>query len=341
MSIFDNHTKLFGLATTLFIVLTIVVAIAPAISNQNNNAPLPDAEPLSGIALKGKEVFVSNGCVACHTQQVRNVEMDNVWGERPSIAADYSNHTRMSWWMNTATLMGTERTGPDLTNIGNRIASEDWHLVHLFNPRIVVEESIMPSYPWLFEIKDKADEGDKVVNVPVSLLRNVTDVVVANEEALQLVVYLQSLKQTPLPTGIAPEEFLYKKEKVENVVSAKTTSEVELDGSQLYAANCQACHQANGEGLKGAFPPLKGSKIVNSENPEVLINIIMNGYNAREEFAEMPAVGKLNNLTADEIAAIINHERSSWGNTGTAVSVKQVEEIIQYIDKQQTKPLNQ
>jgi cytochrome c oxidase cbb3-type subunit 2 len=340
MSIFDNHIKLFGIATALFVALTIVVAIMPAISNQNNNAPLPTSQPLSEFALKGKAVFVANGCVACHSQQVRNVDMDNTWGERPSIAADYARNTRMSWWMNTATLMGTERTGPDLTNIGNRIASEDWHLVHLFNPRIVVEESIMPSYPWLFEVKSAVAEGDKVVNVPPSLLNSSTDIVIAKQEALQLVAYLQSLKQSPLPTGIAPTEFLYKKGKRQSITSTELSSESTLDGARLYAANCQACHQANGEGLNGAFPPLKGSKIVNNEDPQILINIIMSGYNAREEFAEMPAIGKLNNLSPAQIAAIINHERNSWGNNGATISVKQVEDIIQYINQQQTKLSN-
>lgn len=340
MNIFENHRSLFSLATALFLGLTIVVAILPALDNQKNNAPLPQSEPLSQSALKGKGVFVSNGCVACHTQQVRNVDMDNVWGERPSIAADYARNERMSWWMNTATLMGTERTGPDLTNVGNRIASADWHLVHLFNPRIVVEQSIMPSYPWLFDVKSKANEGDKVVSIPAELLSNPSDIVVAKEEAQQLVAYLQSLKQPSLPTGIAPKEFLYKNDKTKNSSSAESSSESLLDGAQLYTANCQACHQASGEGLKGAFPSLKGSKIVNNDNPETLVKIIMTGYNAREEFAEMPAVGKLNNLTPAEITAIINHERSSWGNTATAISLKQVEEIIQFMDRQQSQITN-
>jgi cytochrome c oxidase cbb3-type subunit 2 len=340
MSIFDNHVRLFGLATGLFVALTIIVAIMPAIHNQNNNAALPGAEPLSETAQKGKGVFISNGCVACHSQQVRNVEMDNVWGERPSIAADYASSSRMSWWSNSATLMGTERTGPDLTNIGNRNGSDDWHLVHLFNPRIVVEESIMPSYPWLFEIKEQASDGDKVVSIPESLLSNPTDLVVATEEALQLVAYLKSLKQTPLPTGVNPDAFLYRKEKGNAVPSASASTETVVDGNMLYSANCQACHQANGEGLKGAFPPLKGSKIVTDENPELLINIIMNGYDPRPEFAEMPAIGRLNNLSAAEIAAIINHERTSWGNNASTISVKRVEEIVQYLEVQQTATAN-
>ena len=81
------------------------------------------------------------------------------------------------------------------------------------------------------------------------------------------------------------------KRKVDEQAGAETVATMELDGAQLYAANCQACHQANGEGLKGAFPPLKGSKIVLDESPERIVTIIMTGYNAREEYGEMPAIG--------------------------------------------------
>lgn len=153
MEFFNNHTRLFRTAFLFFAGLTLLVAILPAINNQQNNQPLPSAEPVTEEAMKGKLVFISNGCVACHTQQVRNVDMDKVWGSRPSIAADYAGIKRTDTWRNTATLMGTERTGPDLTDIGNRQPSSDWNLVHLFNPRIVVKESIMPAYPWLFTIQ--------------------------------------------------------------------------------------------------------------------------------------------------------------------------------------------
>jgi cytochrome c oxidase cbb3-type subunit 2 len=339
MTLFNNHIRLFGLATALFIGLSCVVAIMPAIRNQQNNAPLPDAVALEGDALKGKEVFISQGCVACHSQQVRNVAMDEVWGERPSIAADYAGSTRTTWWMNSATLMGTERTGPDLTNVGNRLPSEDWHLMHLYNPRIVVEESIMPSYPWLFEVKATAADGDKVIPVPPVLLADENQVVVAKAEALQLVAYLRSLKQQPLPTGLAPQDFLYreKNKTADADLSPPSEAAVTLDGAQLYAANCQACHQAHGEGLKGAFPALKGSAIVNDENPERLINIILSGYNARPEFGEMPPIGRMNQLTPEEITAIINHERTSWGNQAPRVSVARVKEIVAYIQAQESK----
>ncbi|MDQ2657458.1 MAG: cbb3-type cytochrome c oxidase subunit II, partial [Bacteroidota bacterium] len=99
MNAFNDHRKLYAMALTLFVGLTFFVVILPALNNQNRNAPLPGTEPLSGEVLAGKHVFISNGCVACHSQQVRNVDMDKSWGARPSVAADYANNTRMSWWM--------------------------------------------------------------------------------------------------------------------------------------------------------------------------------------------------------------------------------------------------
>src|SRR5574338_474038 len=140
MHFFDDHKKLFRTALGLFVGLTTIIAIIPALRNQENNAPLPGFVPLSKAATEGKNIFIANGCVACHTQQVRNVDMDKIWGDRPGIAADYAAIHRTDIWRNTATLMGTERTGPDLTDIGNRQPSIDWNLVHLYNPRIVVIE---------------------------------------------------------------------------------------------------------------------------------------------------------------------------------------------------------
>jgi cytochrome c oxidase cbb3-type subunit 2 len=180
MDLFDNHKKLFRTAALFFIGLTILVAIIPAINNQKNNAPLPNALSLSKEAIEGKNVYIANGCVACHTQQVRNIDMDKIWGDRPSIAADYAGIKRTDLWRNTATLMGTERTGPDLTNICTRQPSIDWNLVHLYNPRIVVKESIMPAYPWMFTIKREPSKGDVVVNVPAEYLGGKQGKVVAS-----------------------------------------------------------------------------------------------------------------------------------------------------------------
>ncbi|TAH02454.1 MAG: cytochrome-c oxidase [Sphingobacteriales bacterium] len=337
MEFFNNHKTLFLTAFLLFLVLTIFVCIQPAIKNQNNNAPLPNAIALSDDAVKGKAIFIKEGCVACHTQQVRNVDMDKVWGSRPSIAADYAANLRTDIWRNTATLMGTERTGPDLTNIGLRQPSQAWHLTHLFNPRIVVKESIMPSYKWLFNAKELVLKTDVIVNVPEEYLAGETGKVIATDDALYLVAYLQSLQQTKLPDGTPEPDFLYKKPLTTN--SNQNPSNPNLDGAALYVTHCQACHQADGEGLKGAFPPLKGSKIVLDNNPELMVDIIMNGYAGRvkEGYAVMAAVGTNNNLTANQVAAIMNHEKTSWGNNSLKVTPTQVQKLMDFV-KIKSKP---
>lgn len=328
MESFDNHKKLFTTAFLFFAGLTILVAVIPAFNNQASNAPLPNAIALSGDAIKGKAVFIANGCVGCHTQQVRNVDMDKVWGERPSLAADYADIHRTDLWRNTATLMGTERTGPDLTNIGNRQPGKDWNLIHLYNPRIVVKESIMPAYPWLFTMKKVPAKSDIVVNVPAIYLNGEEGTVVASEEAMQLLAYLQSLKQTKLPDGSIVPEFLYKSSDKKISGNAQTA---EFNGQLLYTANCQSCHQPDGEGLKGAFPPLKGSSIVLSENLEMYVDIIMNGYDARPEYGTMAAVGTNMNFTELEVAALINYERSSWGNNGRKVTPEEIKKILDLV----------
>lgn len=328
MNFFDNHKKLFRTAFLLFAGLTVMVAILPAINNQENNAPLPDAIPLTPDAIAGKNSFIANGCVACHTQQVRNIDMDKMWGSRPSIAADYAANTRTDFWRNTATLMGTERTGPDLTNVGSRQPSLAWNLLHLYQPRTVVTESVMPAYPWLFTVKNEIGKDEIEVIVPDNFRKGITGKIIATKEALQLVAYLQSLKQTPLPDGSPSPDFLYKKE--EKI--ALSDNEINLpDGALLYTNNCQSCHQANGEGLKGAFPPLKGSPVVNGDDLELFVTIIMKGYDARPEYAVMNAVGADNNLTPEEVTAIINHEKTSWGNQAKTVSVEEVKKITEFI----------
>ena len=331
MDFFNNHKKLFGTALFLFVALTCVVAIIPAINNQKNNAPLTNYVPLSKDAILGKEIYIANGCVGCHTQQVRNVDMDKPWGARPSIAADYASNTQMDFWRNTATLMGTERTGPDLTNIGTRQSSMAWNLLHLFQPRSVVEESIMPAYPWLFKTTENVGKYEVEVIVPDAYRRGITGKIIATPEALQLVAYLQSLKQTPLPDGKLPMEFLYKKKAAASVAAAAGETAILPDGQALYTQNCASCHQANGEGLKGAFPSLKGSPIVLGDDLELYVNIIMKGYDPRPEFASMNAVGLDNNLSAEDVTAIINHERTSWGNDAKPVTLEAVKKLVDFI----------
>lgn len=331
MDIFSNHKRLYTTATLMFVALTILVAVLPALNNQKNNHPLPGSEPLTAAQQNGKNVYIANGCVACHTQQVRNVDMDKPFGSRPSIAADYAGNERISTWINTATLMGTERTGPDLTNIGTRQSSIDWQLLHLFQPRAVVHQSIMPSYSFLFEVKKQPGKNDVIVNVPDKYYDTAQGKIIATKEAQNLVAYLLSLKQIKLPDGTPEPDFLYKRpQKASGDNTANTGG---LNGVALYTANCQSCHQENGEGLKGAFPPLKGSPVVTNDSPEMMINIIMKGYDARPDYGVMPAVGTNSNLKPEEVAAIINHERSSWGNKARQIPVEEVQKIMDFIKK--------
>jgi cytochrome c oxidase cbb3-type subunit 2 len=124
-------------------------------------------------------------------------------------------------------------------------------------------------------------------------------------------------------------EFLYKKKEIPVVVNGNNANLP--DGKLLYTNNCMSCHQANGEGLKGAFPSLKGSPIVLGDDLELFVNIIMLGYDARPEYAVMNAVGTDNNLTPEEVTAIINHEKTSWGNNAKTVTPEEVKKIMDFI----------
>lgn len=324
-----NHRHLLITIFLVFFSLSMFIAVVPAYQMQENNAPLPAAEPMSDAELKGLNLFVSEGCVACHTQQVRNIEMDKVWGSRPSMPSDYYySKKRLDVWRQSPSLLGSERTGPDLTNVGERQPGDQWHLLHLFNPRIVVEESIMPAYPWLFKYEEKPRADAVSIEIP-DKYRTEEGKVVATEEALHLVAYLKSLKQAPLTEEV---NFIPAKAK-ETTVAANSSGGQDAmlpDGAQLYQTNCAACHQTNGKGIPGAFPPLAGSKIVNDEDPEIFIRIILQGYDARPEFGQMPEFSRLSD---EEIAAIGNHERKSWGNKAAPITAEEVAEIRALIEK--------
>ncbi|MGX9985594.1 cbb3-type cytochrome c oxidase subunit II [Soonwooa purpurea] len=331
MDFFNDHKKLYSASLLFFLVLTLIICILPALDNQRIYQPLSTSKAMTETETRGKMLFIKEGCVACHTQQVRNVDMDQVFGSRPSIASDYARNKRLNLFQNTATLMGTERTGPDLTNIGQRQSSLDWHYTHLYNPRAVVPQSIMPAYPWLFIEKDALDPNDVEAKIPTEFLKSKTKKIVISQDAKDLVAYLLFLKQPDLPKSIAPKEFLYKQKEKKSETGSKSNLP---DGEALFITHCATCHQASGEGVPGAFPPLKGDQVVLGNNIELYVTIIMNGYNGlAPAYAEMPAVGTTANLKAEEVAAIINHERKSWGNNASEVTVEEVQNIMDKIEK--------
>lgn len=151
--------------------------------------PESNLKPYTEQELRGRAEYISQGCVYCHTQQVRDpsIGADAAWGwGRPSVPGDYA--------YDYPHLLGTMRTGPDLSTIGVRQPNEQWHLLHLYNPRSVVSWSIMPSYPFLFEEKKEAEPGDTILHLPKEFAPE-GNIVVAKPSALDLVAYLLSLKR--------------------------------------------------------------------------------------------------------------------------------------------------
>lgn len=316
-----DHRNLVNVSLLVFVLLSMGVAIMPA-DGMRNTAPLPGMPEMTPAERRGLAVYVAENCAACHTQQVRNIEMDKTWGARPSVPSDYHySKERMDVWRQSPSLLGSERTGPDLTNVGQRQPGEAWHLLHLYDPRMVVKGSIMPRYGWLFEETDRPADDAVIVPVPKERLRDTAHVLVAKQEALDLVAYLISLKQTPLPDGTPPPGFLPTPGRRTDATLTATADGLP-DGAEIFKGTCQACHQADAQGLAGAFPPLAGSTIVNDADPALMISIILGGYDARPEYSAMPPQAE--QLTDAEIAAVVSYVRGSFGNTATAVTEDEV-----------------
>lgn len=178
--------------------ITILVVI-PKIMLRQVHA-MPDLQPYTEEQLRGRQVYISNGCLYCHSQQVRDpaftTDVDRGWGSRATVPEDYV--------YDRPHLLGTMRTGPDLINIGQRIPSEDWHLLHLYDPRALVAWSTMPAFPFLFEEKRPEDVGPNDRVVPMSGPRMKDGItVVARPDALALVAYLISLnRQYPVADSL-------------------------------------------------------------------------------------------------------------------------------------------
>lgn len=192
----NNAIKLISGAMVTLLFSATALVILPYLQVRDVQ-PLPGLSPYTSTELRGREVYIANGCVYCHTQQPRakgfGPDFSRGWG-RATVAGDYA--------YDEPHLLGTMRTGPDLMNIGVRQPSDQWNLGHLFQPRAYVPGSIMPSFPFLFETKAKADPDELVVNLPPGLVPS-GQVVVARPQAVDLVKYLQSLKRD-YPVVAAP-----------------------------------------------------------------------------------------------------------------------------------------
>lgn len=162
--------EIFGGILAVFALSFAVLAMAPAIQigslQPEVNEDTGDIYPIdvSGAQAQGRAVYVAQGCVACHTQQVRDpsegADIERGWGERRTVARDYIYEKPV--------LLGYMRNGPDLANIGSRKDPDDpdrytvaWHYMHLYNPQRMSPGSNMPSYKFLFEKRKIVAEQDE------------------------------------------------------------------------------------------------------------------------------------------------------------------------------------
>lgn len=185
---------------------TLMLVIFPAIEIRGE-PPAPGLRRYTAQEARGRAEYIAQGCVYCHSQQPRSRDQapdgERGWG-RASVAADYA--------YDSPHLLGTMRSGPDLLNIGARSPSASWHLTHLYQPRAIYGWSLMPAYPFMFQVKARAASNDVAVSLPAKF-RPARGVVVAKREALDLVAYLLSLDRTyPAPVRGVRDDGYAKKE---------------------------------------------------------------------------------------------------------------------------------
>lgn len=309
-----------GGSTLVYAILAVLMGVLPGIE-LSKTPPGPGVKPLTTLEAEGRDVYVANGCSYCHTQQVRPLPEDRPFG-RPISAGDLAYQT--------PELLGSERNGPDLSDIGTRQPSEVWQYMHLYDPRSVVPQSIMPDFSFLFRVVSQAPAGVTPVALPKAYAP-AQGVVIPTQKAVALVAYLMSLKQPPLPgyqppAAPAPSATPAAPAQAGSAPAAAPAFDA-AEGAQLFSQNCAVCHQANGEGITGAFPPLKGNAAVLDPDPTQQLHVILEGLSGANVGgtvypSQMPPFKSV--LSDAQIANIVDHERSSWGNNAKLVTPAEV-----------------
>lgn len=169
-----------------------LVEIVPLFFQKETTQPVTGMVPLTALQLEGRDVYIREGCHTCHSQMIRPLRAETERYGHYSVAGE-------SVWDHPF-LWGSKRTGPDLARVGARY-SDDWHRVHLQNPRDVVPESNMPGYPWLAENRLTGELTQKKMQtfanfgVPYSAdeIRQAPYQVQGKTELDALVAYLQQL----------------------------------------------------------------------------------------------------------------------------------------------------
>jgi cytochrome c oxidase cbb3-type subunit 2 len=167
--------------------------------------PVPDPDTggslpgvYGGQAVAGQRVYAAEGCISCHSQQVRQTsvtatDIERGWGVRPSVARDYLR--------DSTAFLGSRRLGQDLSNVGVRLPDAKWHYKHLYHPSSVCEGSLMPAFSHLFVTrKIQGQRSDDALDLTGADIPKEGCEVVPTAEAKNLVAYLLSLRHDyPLP----------------------------------------------------------------------------------------------------------------------------------------------
>lgn len=183
----------------LMVVLILIVIsfgglaeIVPLFFHKDTTQPVEGLKPVNALQLEGRDIYIREGCYVCHSQQIRPFRAETERYGHYSVAGEFVYDHPFQW--------GSKRTGPDLARVGGRY-SDDWHYAHMNNPRDVVPESIMPSYPWLSNaVLDGSNTATKMqrlrmLGVPYTDedIAGAADAVRGKTELDALVAYLQQL----------------------------------------------------------------------------------------------------------------------------------------------------
>ena len=188
----ERHMGVLIVAVIAVISLGGLAEIVPLFAQEQVVAPIAGLRPLGALELEGRDIYIREGCVGCHSQMVRPLRAETERYGAYSVSGEYAYDHPFLW--------GSKRTGPDLARVGGRY-SDDWHREHLIDPRSVVPESNMPAFPWL---EGSALDGESIaarmaalraLGVPYSDadLAGAAAAVSGKTEMQALIAYLQQL----------------------------------------------------------------------------------------------------------------------------------------------------
>jgi len=188
----EKNVGLMAILILLVISVGGLVEIVPLFFLKSTTEPVEGLKPYTALQLEGRDVYIREGCYVCHSQMIRPFRAETERYGHYSVAGEFVYDHPFQW--------GSKRTGPDLARVGGRY-SDEWHRVHLINPRDVVPESNMPGFPWLAEnVLDGEDTAKKMevmrtLGVPYTDadIAGAADAVRGKTELDALIAYLQNL----------------------------------------------------------------------------------------------------------------------------------------------------